>query len=496
MHRPRVRFPTGAVLFAVAVVAANGWGFRHFYETSVYGVGRFSYRLLPAGVGAAPLFSVALVGAILAAFRLPSLLRRDGAYRRPVVPGVAYFGLHFLLLGGLVYRFMPDAVEDVQAVLDRVTQHAAEHWGAVFGDPDNTVAWVLFSSLMLGVLVSGPPLLLSGVGQALARRCATTLPRCRFLALAGLVELGFASTALTVCLTPRPFEDEREVALDFRVVDEGSGRPVATAFVCITDPFALDSDVPPPRTLTDRDGRARLTGRFVVRGDRNAFRTLGLFSPWGRWLEVSAAGRRTRRVPLPDVLGPFVDPARPGLGKVTLTSGATQDAPFRDLAGLYADGVRGFGGRGITIEPDGRFAWCEWGCVPPDAQEYGYVRRHGGELAFMPVPHPGRGEEPLMTLRYRVVPWGDRLYLSASDPAELRDFCRAALTPDRPSKLNEPYGPYLRHSDRAGPRTGLPRLPLTVWASFLADELSLRNGEGTLRRALAPWIVRKTPGAR
>jgi len=478
--RRRVRFSTGTLLFAVAVVAANVAGFRHFYETGRYGAGRFTYRILPEAVGVVPLVNVALVGALLfGARRVRSLLRGGEAGRKPPVPGLVYFGLHFLLLGVLVDRYLPETFDGARAALECAQEYAAGRWARVFGDPGGTVPWVAFDSLMLGAVVSGPPLLLAGVGGALARHSAATLPRRRFLALAGLVEFGFAAAALAVCLTPTPFEDEQEVALDFRVVDESSGRPVAAAFVCVTDPFSLDPAATPPRALTDRDGRARLTGRFVVRGDRNAFRALGHFSPWGRWLEVSAAGRRTRRVPLPDVLGASVDPDRPVLRTIALTPGATRDAPFRDLAGVY-QGVDGWsGGQRIAIEPDGRFALSAWGCVPPDFQEYGYLKRHGEEIELLPIPHPGRADEPLddeplTTLRYRAVPWGDRLYLLfVADPAELRDLCRAALTPNRPSTPSEPCGPFLlRHPHRAGPPTGLPRLPLAAWASFLADELS------------------------
>jgi hypothetical protein len=488
------------LLFAVAVVAANCWGFRRFYGTDLYTGGRISYRLLPAGVGVLPLFNVALIGTwLFAAKQLRSLRNGRAANPRSSLSGVAYFSLHFLLLGGLVSHLMPDAIQSVQVILDAVTEYAAESWGAVFSEPGGTVPWVIVDSSILGIFISGPPLLLSWIGQALATRCAATLPRRRFRAMTCLVSLGFASAALAICLTPQPFEDEQEVALDFQVVDEVTGRPITAAFVCITDPFSHDSPPIPPRALTDDDGRARLTGRFVVHGERNAFRTMGLFSPWGRWLEVSAAGHGTRRIPLTEVLGQFVDPVRQGARNVALARGGTRADSFRDLAGIYTDGGRGFGGRWFEIEPDGRFAWCEWGCVPPDSREYGYLKRHGGAIELVPVPHPGRDIDPHVTVKYRAIEWGARLYLCATDQHEFRAFCRAALTPNRPSNSDYIDGSYLRESGRDKPRTGLPRLPIEVWAKFLTDEMSLNNEEGSLRLAgefdvAAPAIhLRRTP---
>jgi hypothetical protein len=466
MRRPRLRFTVGTLLFAVAVVAANFWGFRRFYETDMYTGGTIGYRLLPAGVGVLPLFNVALIGTwSFVTRRLRSPHQRLAANPRSSLSGVAYFSLNFLLLGGLVSLLMPGAIQSLLDALDVATEFTADRWTAAFGEPGGSTPWVILETLVLGGIISGPPLILSWIGQVLVTRCAATLPRWRFQVVTCLVSLGSASAALAICLTPQPMEEEREV-------------------VCITDPFGDESTFPPPRAFTDHDGRVRLTNHFVVRGERNAFRIMGFFSPWGRWLEVSAAGYGTRRLPLTEPLGPFADPVRPSSREVALARGETRAGSFRDLAGMYTDGRQGFGGRWFEIEPDGRFAWCAWGCVPPGSQEYGYLTRNGNLIEVVPVPHPGRDIDPEVTVTFRAIEWGTHRYLSPTGPHELGRFCREALTANRPSKSDYVQGSYLRESDRDKPRTGLPRLPSEVWVKFLIDELNLDNEEGGLRLAL------------
>jgi hypothetical protein len=436
------------------------------------------------------LVNAALIGTwLVAARRLRSLHHGRTASPPLSWSRTTYFSLNFLVLGGLVSLFMPDMVRIIQDVLEAATQCAAEGWGAVFGEPGGTVPWLIVESFILGVFISGPPLLLSWIGQALARRCAATLPWHRSRAMACLVSLGFASTDLAIALTPQPFEDELAIDLKFQVVDNVSGRAIPAAFVCLTDPFSYDPTSSPPRALTDDEGRARLTARFAASGHRNAFRIMGIFSPWGRWLEVSAANHRARRIPLTEVLGPFADPAAPGLGKVALDRGETPENLFRDLTGTFSRGG-GFGGCWFKIEPDGRFAWCAWGCTPPDFREYGYLKRHDGEIELVPIPHPGEEINPAMTVKYRAIEWGDRLYLSVADERELQGFCQKALIPNRPWHSRGGNGSYLRESDRNKPQTGLPRVPPEVWIGFLVNELSLNNEQGSLRLALDSLIPR------
>ena len=467
------------------------WDIRLLLAMPVYAFGKVSSRLLPAGVGVLPLVNVAVVGTwLLVVRRLRS--RRPG--RAPDTPsswsGITYFSLHFAMLIGLISLFGPDERQSVQVVLDAATESAAHAWGTVLGEPGETVPWLIFDALLLGILVSGPPLLFSWVGGRLARRCDATLPRRRFQALTGLVSLGFAMAGLAIALTPQPIEEEREIAFDVQVIDQASGRPIAGAVLWVIDPFSNDSiddqTAAPQTTLTDADGRARLHGRFDVRGDCNAFVTMGVFSPWGHWLEVAAADHQTRRISLTEVLGLCEDPRCPGLARVALDRGETPEDSFRDLAGIFTVGGAGFGGSCFNIEPDGRFAWLSWGCTF-NLREYGYLKRHDRAIELVPIPHPGQETHPAMALKYRVIAWGKRLYLSPDDAMILRGFCREALIPNHPSESADMFGSYLRVSDKDRPQTGLPRVPLDVWAGFLAVELSLDNKESIMR--LAPDAI-------
>ena len=44
--------------------------------------------------------------------------------------------------------------------------------------------------------------------------------------MTGAVSLGFALVALSIWVTPRRIDDHQDVELGFRVIEEGSGRPV------------------------------------------------------------------------------------------------------------------------------------------------------------------------------------------------------------------------------------------------------------------------------
>ena len=120
----------------------------------------------------------------------------------------------------------------------------------------------------------------------------------------------------------------------------------------MTDPFSRDDKSITPRAFTDADGRARLTEHFAVSGQSNAFQRFGSFSPWGRWLEVSAADHRTRRISLTEVLGAFDDPTRTEACKVLLSRGQTHDNSFDDVAGVYS-ADNGFFDCLFMIESDG-----------------------------------------------------------------------------------------------------------------------------------------------
>ena len=103
---------------------------------------------------------------------------------------------------------------------------------------------------------------------------------------------------------------------------------------------------------------------------------------------------------------------------------------------------------------------------------------------------PGPAVSASVPVTLRVIPWGDRLYLSTDQ--ELQCFCRAGLNLPLPPNLSYAIGgAFLRESDRAKRRWGLPRLPLGVWMKFLLDELKTRNDDGTPRLRLESPVARE-----
>ena len=73
------------------------------------------------------------------------------------------------------------------------------------------------------------------------------------MVMTSLVSLGYAIVALAVWVAPRSFARDQNFDLDFQIVDHDSARPIAGAFLRITNAF--DSDSAPSGVFTDRDGR-------------------------------------------------------------------------------------------------------------------------------------------------------------------------------------------------------------------------------------------------
>jgi hypothetical protein len=309
--------------------------------------------------------------------------------------------------------------------------------------------------------------------------------------VAGLVSFGFLCAAVASAVLPPEFADERSVGLDFEVVDGDSRRPVPGAFLRISNPF--DPDWRAPKALTNPDGRARLTGRFPAAGERNLFRSMGTFSPWGRWLEETAVHHRTMRLALPRVVGPNDELDVRRVHTVVVTQGAALATAFRDIAGAYVIPSDGFGGSELSIEPDGRFVWSRITHSTPEFQEYGYLIRDGLEIEPVPIPHPGVPANFFTGSRFRVIAWGDRTYLAGVEDGDLCNFCRATLTPGRGADPRDPMGGYIcvpRLFDSTKRPIGLPRLPLTAWATFGLHALSGPHEDGELWPKLQSFLDR------
>ncbi len=387
MRLPRVRFTVRTLLLTVALVAMNCGAARQLLRMTVDAETFREYIL----AGLLPLANVAVISGARSMARWFRSCTRGPATDSPASPsGITFFSSHLLSLGVLLTLLMPDRVEDrLMPILETLENREV----AIFRAVDEPVG-VLLGWSNLVVLISGPLLVLTGIGHVLAARCAATRSRPRFLTLACLVSVGFALVALAICVQPRPFGEERTISLDFQVIDSVSGEPIHSAFLRLTDLFSKDVGSLARSAFTDAEGRGRVTSGFIVRGERNVFQSLGGFSPWGRWLEVSAADHATRHIPLVDVLGPFVLPAGTGFHKVALVRGEMPEGSFRDLAGTYyyrEPGVHG--GPTIKIERDGRFACYYSGRAP--FQEYGYLKRDGVEIEPVPIPHPRPGCHPV-----------------------------------------------------------------------------------------------------
>jgi hypothetical protein len=476
------------LIIAVAIVGVNCWA---FLQLSSPGRSLGNHRTLPAGVGALPLINVALVGTLLLiARRLRARRDPETALAHRSKEAFTLISLNLVILGGLYCSFTPYTFTGHPDPIDDTISVVADAYELAFGPPESTIPWIMVDALLLAVMVSGPPLLLAVIGQAIATRSTRTLPRRRLQAMAFLVALGFAAADLAVCLTLHPFEDVQEIALEFEIIDKISGQPITTASLRVTDRFGDFRDRPDPQATTDAHGRARLTASFTITGERNAFQSFATFNPWGRWLEISAEGHGSHNLPLPRLIGDIADPAFPTRATVTLPRGQTPPAAFQDIAGAYTHGGFGFGGTAFVIDPDGRFTWDFWTDYGAGSREYGTLERHGPEFTLIPIPHPGRPTTFPVSATFRTIPWGDRLYLSTNSDRDLMELCRPALSLRRYNDDDDDYEgrigfPYLREPIDPKPRSindriayhntrpsGLPRLPARVWLLFVHREFT------------------------
>lgn len=471
MRLPRVRISFAASLLAVAVVAANCAVVRALYESVKMVHGGFPLGQLRFGsmAGFLPLANVAGVGICLVLGKRFGRRTHGNGDTPPSPPAACvYFSVHVLGLGAMIAFFAPSAMAAYLEIFQPLMRFIEQRGSNVVETMGDCFPWLIVECMLLGVYLSGPLLLLAWFSSRLARRCNRELPRLRFRVLTALVTLGFLSAATAIAVTPRPFWEEMEFDLAFRVVEKDSGRPLDSARVQLTDPFYPDSDS--PKALTGRDGRAILRGRFQAFGDAIALRKIGTFSPWGRWLEVTATGFQPVRVALPEVFGMEVDLRAVPVHTIALTRGPDPVPAFSDLAGTYEAGHTGFSYEAFQIEPDGRFAWVSQACTS-QALDYGYLRREGEVIHLSLIPCPGKCTDPAMSLSYRVIPWGDSLCLTSTRDEDIAEVCRTALDPTHTRNLKDSYCVFIRDSDRDKPLAGLPKMPLKVWGRYVLFEL-------------------------
>ncbi len=176
--------------------------------------------------------------------------------------------------------------------------------------------------------------------------------------------------SLWAALSPAvPLNGEREVTLDFLVIDSANGKPIADALVRVSDPFDEEKKA---ESRTRRDGETRLTHRFDVNGEQRVFRTSGIVSFEDCWFEVSARGFISLVVPLADLTGKQrgLNVLPPPPIKVALRRGKTPNPTVGDLVGGYYRGD-GLGMNcGLRILPDDSFSFGWTGCLGMYARNY------------------------------------------------------------------------------------------------------------------------------
>ena len=245
---------------------------------------------------------------------------------------------------------------------------------------------------------------------------------------------------------------------------------------------AFDRWSPAPMAIGGDDGLVRVTGRFATSGERAAFLRFGEFSPWGWWLDVSAPGYRTSRIPLPKALGVAVTLGRNDPRTISLAKGKTDETTFCKVSETFFRS-RGIGGVTFWFDPDGRFAWSVGGCRSQDNEsEYGLATRNGDLIELAPIACPGREIHPLMRRKFRRIEWGKRAYLLKDNARDIEDLCRASLNPEEPLLIDSVA--YARDGDVQEPPTGLPRLSARVWARFFCASSS------PAQLVAARWLVR------
>jgi hypothetical protein len=456
--------------------------------------------VLELALGVLPLANIAVIGVLRWAGRRSWLMGDDVgvATRRGSVAGVTFFSVQFVLLAIVAARYAPDIVGPfLREALDEAARRSTNQ----IANPDELLRFIEVATI-LGVVVSGPALLISWAGGMLANRWAATKSRDRFYAMAGLLSLIFACADLKIGLRFRPFDDQRTVSMEIRILDSETERPLTGARVVMTDAFVREANTIDVAVLTDASGRARLAGRFASSGGRNAFHEVATFSTWGHWLSISAPGYATRRLSLTEVVRPLPDVGAPVTGTVALRRGDSASDRFGDVAGSYLSIFRWAGGDSMVIQPDGRFAWSSGRICPdqPYSMDYGDLKRREHALRFVPIPHFDRESDPRGIPAYRAVRWGDGVYLCVDDPNTLAALCRAAIIqhiPSRSRRLTDGVprcefirGTLLRVSDQGKPRRGWPDLPLEVWVRYLtsvkgrAQARAMARLGGTLA---SPW---------
>lgn len=149
---------------------------------------------------------------------------------------------------------------------------------------------------------------------------------------------------------------------------------------------------------------------------------------------------------------------------------SSKNAPVtvaRSLPGVYAQG-QGYGGRALTLNQDGNFAWEASDDTGFHQTTRGTYKVSKTTLILQPTHTEAtqEGEDATkpeaIPLRYFCVPWGERLYLVETD--QIQKFCEAVNVGSEPCVW---HGKYLLRADDEGKEVkGKPQIP-RPWSDFV-----------------------------
>jgi hypothetical protein len=194
MHLPHIRF----TISTIAVVTINLWAVLNYYPQryKICGILFFEY---PSFLGAIPLAEFALVGVALTVSKpLPEPQLDHSSHP----PSFTFLSLTFLILGLLLTQFSPFHVFNSEPVTHQVSTYFIKTLPSIWGlssCPDAVI--IALTCLVVGAMVSGPALLLSGIGHLLTAHFVQQPPRHHFRITPLLLILTLALADLALWLT-------------------------------------------------------------------------------------------------------------------------------------------------------------------------------------------------------------------------------------------------------------------------------------------------------
>lgn len=242
------------------------------------------------------------------------------------------------------------------------------------------------------------------------------------------------------------------VPVTVNVADSATRQPIANARVSLSHPAKVWTAV---GANTAPDGRVVIQGVFTATGDSSTRKNSCWVDFLGYWVECSAPGYRSERVPLAAYVGTRIDP-RTSAPRTVLVAlereNLVKPGPFAAIAADYTLGdfeciwtVR--------IDADGRCQVIAHSTYGDRAVSAGTVRLIDGALDISPVGEEDRRNLQSMATQLDVVTWGERLYLVPQ--GEFPRFLNAAR--DRVEPRRSAFGSYLlREGDWEKTVTGWP----------------------------------------